>query len=94
MDKKLLPKELLERIGNGLLDTDTMIEDEIDFVMEDIEEDYDIDADLIEDLLLNIGIQQCAACGYWCKTSDLIEDKVGDHYCDTCWYDSDDSDYY
>ena len=79
-----LPDWLLRRIGKRLLHTYDLLEEVVISIMDEIDESYSLEYDVIEDdLILQYGIQMCVNCGRWCKTRELILTE-GDSICEVC----------
>ena len=47
---------------------------------------YDLEGDELEELLLDNEIERCKECGWWCKTYDLIDDETDEaiYICSEC----------
>ena len=82
-----LPSWLIRKIGKELLHTYNPLEDIVISIVDEMEESYPIEYDVIEDDLISLcGIQECTNCGFWCKTRELILTE-GDSICEACCYD-------
>lgn len=72
--------ELLSEIKHDLVGTMTSIFEILErYDLEDI-----ISFDDLEDRLLDVNVEECQECEWWCDSCDLTENEYGKFVCDAC----------
>jgi hypothetical protein len=68
----------LARVATAVLGTASSLDD----VVERLE--LDVDVDTVEDQLVDVSVERCDGCGWWCESSELVDDTDEVVGCESC----------